>query len=177
MPYIHVSNHVVYPKYVQFLLKNNPDKKIRENNDIVKSFFFQTTIENNRTRTLIVKSNHQMKNSNISFLQRIKESKKDSFNVKLKLYTNGIGISIIDSVPEELFYISFYGILIEGQLFNYNKDQCSHLISNLKISLKNFQIDYCLKDLFKSMIIPENQITPQIEELNHARSSDGRWVR
>ena len=36
----------------------------------------------------------------------------------------------------------------------------------MKISLKNFQMDYCLEDLFKSMIIPKNQITPQIEEAN-----------
>ena len=151
----------------QFLLKNNDNsQRIINNRGLTKSFFFQTTIENNRTRSLIVKSNHQIKNSNISFLERIKEQKKKSFNIKLKLYTKGFGISIIDSVPKELFYISFYGILIEGQLFNFNKDQCSHIISNIKISLKNFQIDYCLKDLFKSMIIPKNQITPQIEELN-----------
>ena len=150
----------------QFLIKNNEVKGIRKKTGITKSFFFQTTIENNRTRTLIVKSNHQIKKDNISFMERIKEQKKNSFNIKLKLYTKGFGISIIDSVPKELFYISFYGLLIEGQLFNFNKDQCSHIISNIKISLKNFQIDYCLKDLFKSMIIPQNQITPQIEELN-----------
>ena len=31
----------------------------------------------------------------------------------------------------------------------------------------NFQVDYCLKELFKSTIIPKNQISPQIEELNN----------
>ena len=33
--------------------------------------------------------------------------------------------------------------------------------------VKNFQVDYCLKELFKSTIIPKNQINPQIEELNN----------
>ena len=139
---------------------------IRKNKKITTTFFFQTIIENNRTRTLIIKNAHKNKKNQDSFLKRIKEHNKNAFNIKIKLYTKGLGISIINREPKELFYISFYGLLLENQIFSFNKDQCFNIIVNMKISLKNFQMDYCLDDLFKSMIIPKNQITPQKEELN-----------
>ena len=149
----------------RLLLQNNQNQRRNENIRLV--FYFQTTIENNRTRTLIIKNNKEEKeNKQISFLERIKEQKKNSFNIKVKLYSKGFGISIINSKPKELFYISFYGFLMEAQLFSFTKEECIHIIANLNISLKNFQMDYCLTDLFKSMIIPKTQITPQIEESN-----------
>ena len=146
--------------------KNNSNAINQKARDKRSEFFFQTVIENNRTRTLIIKGSHQKEKYKGSFLERIKDKRNNSFNIKVKLYTKGIGMSIINGEPRELFYISFYGILIDAQLFSFNKEHCSHIIANLKLSLKNFQIDYCLKDVFKSMIIPKNQITPQIEELN-----------
>jgi hypothetical protein len=148
------------------MLKNKGDDNER-NDQIRLAFFFQTIIENNRTRTLIIKSSHkEEENNQASFIEKLKQQKKHSFNIKVKLYTKGFGISIINNEPKELFYISLYGLLVESQLFSFNKDQCNHIIANVKLSLKNFQIDYCLKDLFKSMIIPKTQITPQIEETN-----------
>ena len=148
------------------LLQNNDNPG--RNQRIRIAFFFQTIIENNKTRTLIVKGNQQNEINQISFLQRIKQQKKNknTFNIKIKLYTKGFGISIINSEPRELFYISFYGFLMESQIFSFNKEECFHIIANMNLSLKNFQVDYCLDDLFKSMVIPKNQITAQIEESN-----------
>ena len=148
------------------LLQNNDNPG--RNQRIRIAFFFQTIIENNKTRTLIVKGNQQNEINQISFLQRIKRQKKNknTFNIKIKLYTKGFGISIISSEPRELFYISFYGFLMESQIFSFNKEECFHIIANMNLSLKNFQVDYCLDDLFKSMVIPKNQITAQIEESN-----------
>ena len=150
----------------QFLLKNSKDISNLQKNEISKSFFFQTTIENNKTRALIIKNKYMLdkENNQISFLEKIKKQKKNLLNIKVKLFTKGFGISIINIIPKELFYISLYGFMLDAQLFNFNKDQCNHIISNFKISLKNFQIDYCLKDLFKNTIIPKNPINPQIEE-------------
>ena len=143
-----------------------------EKNEINKghTIFLQTIIENNSTRTLIVKDTHKNRNNKTTFLQSMKK-KKNSINIKLKLYAKGIGISIIDREPKELFYISFYGLLLEGQMFSFNKEQCLHIIVNMKITLKNFQIDYCLDDLFESMVVPKNQITPQKEELNQINNN------
>ena len=159
----------------QLLLQNNQGLNQRGGN-IRLAFFFQTIIENNRTRTLIVKNNNEIENNKISFLERIKEQKKNSFNIKLKLYTKGVGISIINSNPKEIFYISFYGFLMETQLFSFNKEYCTHIIANVRMSLKNFQMDYCLKDLFKSLIIPKNQITPQIEESIHDNIDNNKFI-
>ena len=158
----------------EFLKKNklNIPKKIEAG----KTFIFQSTIENNKTRTLIVKSKHQREKNQVSFLERIKKQKNKSFNVRFKFFTKGFGISVINSEPKELFYISFYGLLIDSQLFNFNKEQCNHIISNIKISLKNIQFDYCLKDIFKSTIIPNNPITPPIEELNKNNDNNDKLI-
>ena len=154
--------------------KNNQRIGNREKPKVGNLFFFQTTIENNKTRTLIIKGKHEVEIKKTTFMERIKQKKKNSFNIKFRLYTKGFGISIINSVPKELYYISLYGFLIESQLFNFNKDKCSHIIANIKLSFKNFQIDYCLQDLFKSMIIPQTQITPQIEELREKNKDDNK---
>ena len=50
------------------------------------------------------------------------------------------------------------------KLFLLKKDECEHSITNIGLIIKNVQIDYCLKDNFKSLLIPVKQITPQIEE-------------
>ena len=56
-------------------------------------------------------------------------------------------------------------------MFTFKKDRCDHMIANLRCTLKNFQIDFCLEDNFKSMIIPVSQITPQIEEMSEQKNS------
>ena len=151
-------------------LKNNK-QNIPKKVGTGKSIIFQSTIENNKTRTLIVKSQHQNERNQVSFLERIKKEKNKSFNLRFKFFTKGFGVSVINSEPKELFYISFYGLLIDTQLFNFDKEQCTHIITNIKISLKNLQFDYCLKDIFKSTIIPNSPITPQIEESNQNNDS------
>ena len=134
-------------------------------NGVSKSctFYFQTTIENNKTRKLIIK-NEDIKNKNRGYFLQVLKGQKKSYNTKFKLVTKGLGLSIISNEPKEIFYISSYGGLIDGSMFTFKKDDCDHSITNISLVLKNFQIDYCLEDNFKSMIIPLKQITPQIEE-------------
>ena len=77
-------------------LKINEDLSLQSNDNpgrnrrIRIAFFFQTIVENNKTRTLIVKGNQQNEINQISFLQRIKRQKKNknTFNIKIKLYNN-----------------------------------------------------------------------------------------
>ena len=59
-----------------------------------------------------------------------------------KFYTKGLGLSIINNEPREIFYISFYGISFDGQMFTYKQDRCDHMLANLRFSLKNFQLDF-----------------------------------
>lgn len=126
-------------------------------------FYFQTIVESNSTRKLIIKNEDIQSKTRGYFLKELKGQNK-LINTKMKIDIKGIGLSVISNEPKEIFYISFYGNIIDYQIISYKKDECEHSITNIGLVIKNFQIDYCLKDNFKSMIIPLKQITPQIEE-------------
>ena len=127
------------------------------------TFYFQTLIENNKTRKLIIKD-EDIENKNRGYFLQILRGQRKSLNTRFRMVTKGLGLSIISNEPKEMFYISSYGGSIEVSMFTFKKNDCDHSITNVTLSLKNFQIDYCLEDNFKSMIIPLNQITPQIDE-------------
>ena len=81
------------------------------------------------------------------------------------VHLNGIGFSIINNVPKELFYISLYDIKIK-YLSNFIKTDFgtkTQTTENIELYMKNFQIDYCLNDSIKNIIFPSNQITPTKE--------------
>ena len=134
-------------------------------------FYFQTIIENNKTRKLIIK-NEDIKNKNRGYFLQVLSGKNKSYNTKFTFNTKGLGLSIISNEPKEIFYISSYGGRIDGNMFTFKKDDCDHSITNVRLELKNFQIDYCLEDNFKSMIIPVKQITPQLEEESNQKKEE-----
>ena len=146
-----------------FEIKEGPNNK-------KYTFYFQTLIEDNKTRKLIIK-NESNKNKTRGYFLEVMKGQKKSLNLKFKAITKGLGISIINKEPKEIFYISAYGCIIDGNQFSFKKDLCEHSITNLIFTLKNFQIDYCLEDNFKSMLIPLSPITPSIEE-DESRNKD-----
>ena len=139
----------------EFSDKNNKNNKY--------TFYFQTIIENNSTRKLIIKNEDIQSKTRGYFLKELKGKNKLN-NTKMKIDIKGIGLSVISNEPKEIFYISFYGNTIDYQLISFKKDECEHSITNIGLVIKNIQIDYCLKDNFKSLLIPLKQITPHIEE-------------
>ena len=147
------------------LIKKNFE--IKENNVTKKyHFYFQTIVENNKTRKLIIK-NDDRKNTRKGYFLKVLKGKgsQSNNNIIFRFNTKGLGLSIINNEPREIFYISFYGIILDGNLFSYKLDKCDHMTANLHFALKNFQLDFCKEDSFKSMIIPMSQINPQIEEV------------
>ena len=98
--------------------------------------------------------------------------KKSGFNVKLDINLKGFGVSVIDSVPREIFYISFYRInvvLINNFFKTHEKNE---KIKTIILKIKNIQIDYCLDDSFKVIFYPKTQFIPMREKnfdnvLNH----------
>ena len=126
------------------------------------TFYFQTMIENNKTRKLLIK-NETIKNKARGYFLEVLKGKRKSVNMKFTVITKGLGLSIISNEPKEIFYISSYGCTIKGNQFSFKKDDCDHSITNVMFILKNFQIDYCLEDNFKSMFIPLNPVTPARE--------------
>ena len=139
----------------EFIDKNNKNNKY--------IFYFQTIVENNSTRKLIVKNENIQSKTHGHFLKELKSPKKLN-NTKYRIDIKGIGLSIISNEPKEIFYISFYGNIIDYQLITFKKNECEHSITNIGLFIKNVQIDYCLKDNFKSLLIPLKQITPQTED-------------
>ena len=128
-------------------------------------YFFQIILEDkNRTRTLVIsRSNEgikQKRNNILSVLTGVRRTTNMEFNMKMK----GVGLSIIDQEPKEVFYISFYQIDLSFTSLTYNRNKVIDTTNNILLYLKNFQIDYCLEDSFKTVIKPRQQIVPSNEE-------------
>jgi hypothetical protein len=95
------------------------------------------------------------------FFLKSKRPSSSSYVVNL----NGIGFSIINNVPRELFYISLYDIKIQylSNFLQTDYGTKTQTTENIELYLKNFQIDYCLNDSIKKIIFPTNQMTPARE--------------
>ena len=106
------------------------------------------------------KNDQKFKNE-INLLQR-KRPKSSLFSIQLK----GIGVSIINEVPKELFFISFYDIKMKyiSNFLQARFGTSVEMTENIELYIKNIQIDYCLNDSFKNIIFPTNQMIPSIEE-------------
>ena len=95
------------------------------------------------------------------FFLKSKRPSSSSYVVHL----NGIGMSIINNTPKELFYISFYDLKIK-YVSNFLKTDFgtkTQTTENIELYMKNFQIDYCLNDSIKNIIFPSSQMTPTKE--------------
>ena len=118
---------------------------------------------NNQTRILNIcsdeKNGDREKNKN-----NYNISKKINKITKVNVNLYGFGISIIDSTPKELIYISFYKIDISLTNNNIVKNNMLEKVFNIILLVKNFQVDYCLMDSFNCMIAPDKQIKPLEEE-------------
>ena len=83
----------------------------------------------------------------------------------MKIFLEGIGISIIDETPRETFYLSFYDIRLI-----YKFSNVTNILNEMKIynsitfSLKNLQLDYCLDNAYDIILNPSNQLLPKKPE-------------
>ena len=140
------------PKYIQF-------KVYRKNKG-------QTRVI--KIKEISEKKKNKKKFIDTFFLLQRKRPISSKYNVHLK----GIGFSIINEAPKELFYISFYDIKVNylSNFFSSNFGTKTETTENIELYIKNFQIDYCLNDSLKNIILPFNQIIPSKEaelEANH----------
>ena len=95
-----------------------------------------------------------------------------SIKKRIKKYTNsqganilinleGIGFSLIDETPKEIFYLSFYKIFLNYTFSSHNDILKEiHLYDSLTFSIKNLQLDYCLDNAYEIVFNPTNQILP-----------------
>ena len=130
-------------------------------------FYMDVVLENkNKTRTFVIRNDNKVASTKKENLFKIMTGKRRTHNMRFNMNMKGIGVSIIDNVPREVFYISIYGIDIVYLQLSYTKDRgVVDTVDNLQLHIKNFQIDYCLDDSFKSIIFPKEPINPRIEEV------------
>ena len=95
------------------------------------------------------------------YLRGKKRPKSDYYDI----FIRGMGISIIDNTPQEIFYISLYNMNIKyiQNVLKSNKEMISETTTNIIVYIDNMQIDYCLNDSLKTVISPKIQIVPSIE--------------
>ena len=80
---------------------------------------------------------------------------------KIWLDLEGIGFSLIDETPKEIFYISFYKIFLNYSFSSHNNIlNETYLYNSMTFSLKNLEIDYCLENSYDIIFNPVNQILP-----------------
>jgi len=136
--------------------------KISENKE--DNFYIYTSLENkNHTKVLQIQQDFQ--EDGIKAVKQVFVGKKISRITKVNVSFKGIGLSIIDEVPQEVFYISIYGFMIKYVNNVFKSDHNVENTENVEIYVKNFQIDYCLEDSFKLLIFPKNQLIPSKEKI------------
>ena len=81
------------------------------------------------------------------------------------IFIRGIGISIIDNTPQELFYFSLYNNHIKfiSNVLKINGGIQTETTTNLVVYIDNMQIDYCLNDSLRTILSPRKQIIPSTE--------------
>ena len=145
------------------------------------SIFKEETLKiNERAVTLLYSVSSKHKTSTRRFEIRQKESLTKLEDDELKLYLRnksrpkssyydifirGFGISIIDNIPQELFYLSTYNISVKfiSNVLLSNGGAKTESTINIIVYIDNMQIDYCLNDSLKTVLSPKVQIVPSIE--------------
>ena len=153
---IKIKNKVYNCDFIS--IENNIKNPLKING---KRYYLKLLIENNKTRILVLTNDKQsLKKSSVEFLGYMKNLRKVSqtnFQIKLK----GFGLSIIEK-KKEILYISTYGFFINFIQFSYPGQDLNEkkTLQTITMSMKNFQIDYCLDKSFENIIVPKFQWIP-----------------
>ena len=117
------------------------------------------------TRCLTFEETEKLNENNKkgSFESFVLENNLKSLN-RFNIFIKGIGLSFLDEVPKEIFYISFYEIrLIYTNLYNSSSNITTE---DYEFYIKNFQIDSSLNNTIKTLIYPKKQNIPSLESEN-----------
>ena len=149
---------IFYGKKRDYVIKIQPD-----NNNSVKCI------------TVFNKDNEHLKNE-YNILHRIKKyTKVTGYKIQLDLY--GIGFSIINEQPKEIFYLSLYKIHLFykfSKSINILNEMESY--KSLLFSLSNFQLDYCLDNSYEIIFNPSNQILPPKPDEKQEEKKEKKFI-
>ena len=117
--------------------------------------------KNNSIKCIKVFNKEHLSLQNESFIKdKIKKYTKVS-GLNIKLFLFGIGFSIINDNPKEIFYLSLYEIYLcykYSNIMNILNEYQDY--NSLLFSLKNLQLDYCLDNAYDIVFNPTNQLLP-----------------
>lgn len=150
--------------------KDNLKQELLEKLENPTVFFSVSTDNKNVTRIININTNFDDEEGLIDAKQHFIAKKMKASVVNFTFKIKGIGLSIIDSFPKEVFYISFYHLTVILRNYVAQNDFVISRYANYVIYLKNFQVDYCLEGSFNQIIYPKNQYIPF--KLNQIKKED-----
>ena len=171
MPLIYYNKKNEYESFDKITIIDEENKDIKNTislTDFSPSYFgnyiCMVIPKNNNSNKVIEITEVIEKVENINLdKNEIKKLKlEDLSGYDFKLYLNGIGLSIIDETPKEVFFLSIYEIEINYNYYKKNNLSLSESSNIITVSVKNMQLDYCLENSYKCVFCPSNQILPEM---------------
>ena len=170
IPFIWSNNVILKSKFICEILNkkyilsfseyNKRTFKINENK-IINIFIYQkNSLTGTRCITFEEINKLNKKNKEDELESNSNQNKLNSMNIFIK----GVGLSFLDEIPKEIFYISFYEIRLQytySYIAALNKS-----VEIIEFHLKNFQIDSSLNNTIKTLIYPKKQNIPSLESEN-----------
>ena len=138
-------------------------KEIKLSENSGDNYFISTSLEN-KNHTKVLKIQKDYREEGIKAVKQIFVGKKIARITKINISLKGLGLSIIDELPQEVFYISIYCIDVRYVNNIFKSEEYIENTENIELYVKNFQIDYCLEDSFKLLLFPKNQLLPSKEK-------------
>ena len=145
--------------------------KINDNKYIYISNYQKNSLTGTRCITFeqtdkILKEKKDKNTFESIIMQRHNLKSLNRFNIFIK----GIGLSFLDEVPKEIFYISFYEIrLIYTNIY---LSPLNSTTEDYEFYIKNFQIDSSLNNTIKTLIYPKKQNIPSLEPENNMHNDN-----
>ena len=135
--------------------------------EIVRAIILSVITKNlQNTRCLKIEESEYQPEDQTMIEKIFFRNKKRPTTMDINCDFKGMGLSIIDDIPKEVFYISMYGLKAgyKNNVLSLNNDSKIENTENMTFYMKNFQIDYCKNDSLKNIIYPKVQIIPSNEE-------------
>ena len=169
-----ILNHKIVLSFSEY---KDTYMKISDNNYIYISIFQKNSLTGTRCITFekkarILNVKRKVDKKNIFELIFI-PNKSKSLN-RFNIFIKGIGLSFLDEVPREIFYISLYEIrFIYTNLFISSLNTTTE---DYEFYIKNFQIDSSLNNTIKTLIYPKNQNIPSLESENSGQNESVDFI-
>ena len=131
------------------------------------------------TRRFEIKTRENLTGLERDALSMYFKDKKRPNSMYFDIFIRGFGISIIDTTPQEVFYISLYNLKIKyiSNVLLLNGGAQTNSTMNVVLYIDNMQIDYCLNDSLRVVLSPKDQLVPSVEkDIRELAKKEGREV-